>query len=196
MDRDRQNFDALTSPDALLDESAVAAMSHARKHRTGLRGWKSSQLTWNVEEQHWDDSLGCSVVVIAAQPFQQPEVPQALWEYWLDDRGNIMPGFPVAKRLPDWRVSDGPEQGRRIDRPRPTKREAIMLIVAIAVAAVIVSGALAWVGVHATGDDDKNGPAFFGADLPTPASSGMSKVYRPRAEQYPRKKAGSAKHPG
>ena len=162
MNRDRQNLDALDNPDALLDEAASAAISHARKYRTGLRGWKSSQLIWKVEEQHWDDNLGCSVVVIAAQPFRQPEVPQALWEYWLDDRGKIMPGFPVVKRLPDWRTSGTPAQGRRIDGPRPTKRDAIMLIVALAVAAMIVTGALAWVAVDPSGDDNKSVPAAGG----------------------------------
>ena len=173
MDSQREYLHELNSPDALLDEAARAAISHAQKHRTGVRGWKPSQLIWKVEDQLWDENLGCNVVVIAAQPFRQPEAPQALWEYWLDDQGKIMPGFPTVKNMPDWGVPEAPALGPRIEGPRPTKRDAITLIVAIAVAAMIVSGALAWLAVDPTGDDETSvpGAVIFPAAAPLTSST-------------------------
>ena len=153
------SMNALNSPDAHLDEAVRAAISHAQKHRTGLRGWKPSQLLWEVQEQLWDENLGCSVVLIAAQPLSQSEAPQALWEYWLDDRGKIMPGFPTVKNLPDWGAPEAPIHGRRIEGLRPTKRDARILMGAIVLAGMIVLGSLGWVAVDPSGDDDANSPA-------------------------------------
>ena len=182
MDRDRQYLHALDSPDALLEDAARAALSHAQKNRTGLRGWKPSQLTWEVQEQLWDENLGCSVILIAAQPLGQSEAPQALWEYWLDDHGKIIPGFPAVKNMPDWGVPGASIQGRRIDGPRPTKMDARTLMGAIAVAALIVLGSLGWVAVDPSGDDDANAPVA--AISPTPAPF-ISPTPRPRPTPTP-----------
>lgn len=123
MERDHPYDRALNNPDALLDRATRTALDHAQKYRTGLRSWKPSQLVWEVRDQLWDEGLGCSIVMIAAQPIGQSEAPQAQWEYWLDHQGNIMPGFPTVKGMPDWGVPGASITSGGADEPRPTKKD-------------------------------------------------------------------------
>ena len=134
----------IDAPDDRLVLATRVARDHAQKNLTGLRGWEASQLTWEVEEQFRDDRLACSVVLIAARPLSEPASLRVIWEYWLDDGGKIIPGFPIAQEMPDIGRPIPSVRYRGISERGPSRWDSITLKIAVVLAVVIAMGSFVW----------------------------------------------------
>ena len=130
----------LPDSDDPLFKAVSKALSHARKRRVGLRGWKSSHLQWDVREETWDDVLENYVVVIGARPAERPQAPRAEWEYWLDARASILPGFPVVRNLPFWdRDIKASILGLSPDTTGPSKWDRTLLLASLVAAETVIA---------------------------------------------------------
>ena len=127
-----------------LAKPGSTALSDAQKRRTGLRGWKSSKLQWEVQHWLWDDELKCYVVGIAARPHGQPEALQVEWEYWLNEKADVLPGYPVVKNIPTWGRAGWDQASGAAG---PSKRDRRLTVGSLAVAAAIVIGSLGWLAI-------------------------------------------------
>lgn len=148
-----------TSP---LDKAVSAALSHARNERVGLREWRSSRLHWEVSGQVWDANLACYVIVITAQPLDQPEAPPAQWEYQLDEEARILPGFPVIQNLPNWERVPGASAANPANQG---PRFSLGMLAAVGILALV---SLIWLLSSASPGLDASQPEPTATATPTP----------------------------
>ena len=156
------NIHESTSP---LDKAVSVALSHARNERVGLRGWRSSQIQWEVIGQVWDVNLACYVVSITGRPLDQPDAPQAQWEYHLDEQARILPGFPVIQSLPFWESSSGSGAADPVDQG---PRFSLGLLAAVGVLALV---SLIWLLSSASPGLDASQPEPEATPTPTPLAT-------------------------
>lgn len=148
-----------------LDKAVSVALSHARSERVGLRGWRSSRLHWEVSGQVWDANLACYVVGITARPLDQPDAPQAQWEYQLDEQARILPGFPVIQNIPFWESGIGASAA---DPVAQGPRFSLGLLAAVGVLALV---SLIWLITGASSGLDASQPEPEATPTPTPAAT-------------------------
>ncbi len=92
----------------------------------------------------WDSDLECFVITVTARPTGQPQAAHAEWEYWLDDRATILPGFPVVGNLPHWDKAGDAYQEDEPASPTPTKWDVRIAIASLVFAGVVVIASLGW----------------------------------------------------
>ena len=171
----RQEEPWASAPGSLAPARAGSvALAHAQRRRTGLRGWRASQLQWAVLDQKWDDNLECYVVRITAWPLDQPQAPRAEWAYHLDENARVLPGFPLAGDMPPWeKYSADTREGRGPSARGPAKRDLWLAMASLAVVGALALGSLGWLlfGSGLEEEPEAASAALAREQTPTPVAA-------------------------